>query len=133
KQSMMFLAHERSPLARRRQLDLSELCETPIGTPSLPAELVPAFRSAGFKDFPSVRCDDMALLLDLAASTELVAMAPAIAIPMLPGHRGLTRLPVKVPFDLFAHPGIMSHRRQTIGPAGRMLIKLVQQRFAATT
>lgn len=131
KQPMVFLANMHNPLLQRRKLKLADLRECAIGTPSLPPVLRQAFLSEGFDDFPNVNCDEMAVLIELAEHTSLVAMAPAIVVGDLGNRRRLGRLPVHVPFDFFAYPCIMTQRGQSLGPAGRMLIELVQARFAS--
>lgn len=130
KQPVGFLAGRDHPLHSRGRIGLEELKSFPIGAPKLPVELLTAFRDHGFDDFPSVACEEVRLLLELATCTPLVVMVPQVVIDTLLEARELVALPVDVPFDPYAYPCIIHGRAKTLGPAASLLIRLVQQQLA---
>lgn len=128
KQPVAFAAARRNPLHRQRNgLGLEDLRGHPIGAPTLPAELLVAFREHGFDDFPNVACDEMRVLLELAANTSLVVMVPKMVVDSLGKDQEVAALPVTIPFDPYAYPCIMHTRGRTLGPAANLLIELVQE------
>lgn len=130
RQPVAFAAGRRNPLhALGRPLALEELRGHPIGAPTLPADLAAAFREQGFTEFPTVACDEMRVLMELASNSSLVVMVPELVVESIGHDLGIAKLPVTVPFDPFAYPCIMHTRGRTLGPATNLLIELVQQCF----
>lgn len=131
KQPIAFAAGRHHPLHRHQgRIRLEELKGHPIGAPTLPPELLVTFREHGLENFPNVGCDEMRVLLELAATTSLVALVPQLVVDSLWDHQEVAALPVSIPFDPYAHPCILHARGRTLGPAASLLIKLVQERLS---
>jgi DNA-binding transcriptional LysR family regulator len=131
KQKVAFVAGRQNPLhARKGRYRLEDLKGHPIGAPTLPAELLAAFREHGFEDVPNVACDEIRVLVELAASTPLVIMVPQLVVDRLGQDHDVAALPVSIPFDPYAYPCIIHARGRTLGPATSLLIKLVQERLS---
>lgn len=129
-QPVGFLAGPGHPLRRRRgRIALEELRDYPVGAPTLPPELIATFRENGFQDFPSVGCESVGLLLEVALHTPLVVMVPQVVLEILAEAHGLVALPVDAPFSLFAYPCVIHGRGRMLGPAAALLKELVQQQL----
>lgn len=130
RQPIAFAAGRGNPLHQRTGLRLADLRGHPIGSPTLPPDLQTAFRSHGLEGLPSVSCDEMRVLIELAAHTPLVAMVPQLVVEQALSGHDIAPLAVQVPFDPYAYPSILHARGRKLGPATTLLIRLVQQHLA---
>lgn len=130
RQPIAFVAGRDNPLHSRRNLHLEDLRAHTIGSPTLPPDLLAAFHSRGFEDFPSVYCDDMHVLLDLAAASPLVAMVPELVVRNANTSSDIKSLNVKVPFEPYAYPCILHARERKLGPAGTLMLELMQEQLS---
>ena len=132
KQLIAVVASRDNELARRPgRLSLADLKNRSTGSPTLPGELLQMIRGQGLADFPTVTCDDMRVLLELAENTQLIALVPQLVVDDLGDRDALVALRMPMPFDRYAHPCIMHTKGRTLGPAGNLLIELVSERFGA--
>ena len=130
KQKIAFVACRNHELALRGgRLALSDLKDRSTGAPTLPPELLRSFKGHGLVDFPTLTCDDMRVLGDLAENTQLIAMVPQLVVDELAGRISLAVLHVSTPFDRYAYPCMMHTRGRTLGPAATLAIELVSAWF----
>lgn len=130
KQLIAMVASRDNELAKRRgRLSLANLKGCSTGAPTLPGELLHRIRGQGLPEFPSVTCDDMRVLLDLAENTQLVALVPQLVVEDLDDRDALVALHMPMPFDRYAYTSIMHTRGRTLGPATTLLIQLVSERL----
>ena len=57
------------------------------------------FRAHDLDDFPTVTCDDMRVLVELAETTQMIALLPQLVIDELKGNHRLAVLSVAAPFS----------------------------------
>lgn len=132
KQRMAFVVGRHNPLCQRKGLSLEDLNGHPIGSPTLLPEMTAAFRSRGFTEVPTVACDQIRVLLHLAANTSLVAIVPELLLESEPAAvESLVALQIKVPFDPFSDPCILHDRGRLLGPAATLLVRLIQEECAS--
>ncbi|MEG0150184.1 MAG: LysR family transcriptional regulator [Comamonas sp.] len=132
KQEIAVVANPQHALMRHAgPLTLADLQDYATGAPTLPPELLQSFKGHGLVDFPTLTCDDMRVLAELAENTQLIALVPQLVVDALAGRNTLTVLNVSTPFDRYAYPCIMHVRGRTLGPAATLVSDLVQQWFSA--
>lgn len=130
KQQIAVVASRSHELARRAgQLTLADLKDRSTGAPTLPPDLLQSFKGHGLVDFPTLTCDDMRVLAELAENTQLIALVPQLVVDELAGRNTLAVLRVSTPFDRYAYPCIMHTRGRTLGPAATLAIELVSEWF----
>lgn len=130
KQKIAFVAGRKNPLHRHEgRIRLVDLKDHPIGAPTLPAEMLSAFRGHGFKDIPSLTCDEIRVLFELAANSPLIVMVPQLAVDRLGEGHDVAALPVDLPFDAHAHTCIIHACDRTLGPAANLVLDLVRERL----
>ena len=132
KQVSALVTSKNHPLQRRGKVALDELKGYPIGSPTLPAEHIASFEAHGFTGTPTVTCNEMHVLLELAANTDLIAIVPKLVVDRGALPTDLGALAVKLPFEVFGLPTILTRRRD-LGPAARLLVDLVRQHFTSPT
>lgn len=110
-------------------LTLADLQTHTTGSPTLPDELAKQLRKHGLADFPTVTCDDMRVLVDLAERTELVVILPQLVVKERVRRGSLTTLELAMPFRPHTNPCIMHISGRMLGPASRLLIDLVSHWF----
>lgn len=132
KQLIAVVAGRGNELVRRSgKLTWADLKGRSTGAPTLPSELLRLIKDQGLPDFPTVTCDDMRVLLELAENTELIALVPQLVVDERAGQSALVALRMPMPFDRYAYPCIMHTRGRTLGPAATLLTQLVSERFGA--
>lgn len=130
RQTIAIVAHHRHELILSgRALTLDDLRHQTTGAPTLPNELVAVIRDLGFDDFPTVTCDDMSVLVEMAQATSMVVLVPRLVVDSLPNRHSLAVLPIPVPFDPYTRPSIMYTAGRTLGPVGTLLTDLVGKWF----
>ncbi|QDL39472.1 LysR family transcriptional regulator [Rhodoferax sediminis] len=130
KQEIAMVTRRDHALARRAgRLTLADLKDQTTGAPTLPPDLLRSFKGHGLADFPTLTCDDMRVLAELAENTQLIALVPQLVVDELAGRNTLTVLRVSTPFDRYAYPCIMHTRGRTPGPAATLAIELVSGWF----
>lgn len=130
RQSIAFLVGRDHELARgRRRFELVDLKDYASAAPTLPEDLLKSLRQSGLPDFPTITCDEMRVLLELAENSPLIAMVPQRVADAFSDQGKLARLSIDLPFDRYAHPCIMTTSGRTLGPAAMLLIELVRERF----
>lgn len=130
KQQIAVVANRNHELARRAsRLTLADLKDRSTGAPTLPPNLLQSFRSHGLADFPTLTCDDMRVLVELAENTQLIALVPQLVVDELAARNALAVLRVSTPFDRYAYPCIMHTSGRTMGPATTLAIELVSDWF----
>lgn len=131
KQEIAVVANSQHVLAQHPgPLTLADLQGRATGAPMLPPELLQSFKGHGLVDFPTLTCDDMRVLVELAENTQLIALVPQLVVDALAGRNTLTVLNVSTPFDRYAYPCIMHTRGRTLGPAATLVSELVRQWFS---
>ena len=131
-QTIAIVVNRDHELARRKgRLTLAELKGRSTGAPTLPDEMMQIFRAHGLDDFPTVTCDDMRVLVELAETTPMIALLPELVIDELKGNHRLAVLSVAAPFSRQTCPCVMYASNRTLGLAGSLLTELVRQWFGA--
>ncbi len=130
KQEIAIVTSRNHELARRAgRLTLADMHGRSTGAPTLPPELVRSFRDHGLVDFPTLTCDDMRVLAELAENTQLIALVPQLVVDELAARNTLAVLRVSTPFDRYAYPCIMHTLGRTLGPAATLAVDLVSAWF----
>ncbi|MBZ0224698.1 MAG: LysR family transcriptional regulator [Comamonas sp.] len=129
-QEIAIVIHRDHRLAEHDEpLSLQALRHHTSGAPTLPIELQRAFLAQGLPDFPTVTCDDMRVLIEMAEAGSLVVLVPRLVVRELTNHDVLRVLPLPMPISRYTKPCIMYARGRTLGPAGTLLVRLISDWF----
>lgn len=131
-QEIAIAAHRDHSLVQfRGPLSLQTLKAHTTGAPTLPSDLQKAFAAQGLQDFPTMTCDDMRVLIELAEAGSLVVLVPRLVVQELTDRNSLSVLQLPMPISRYTKPCIMHARGRSLGPAGTLLVQLISHWFGA--
>ena len=130
RQEIAIVAHRDHPLVRHDEpLSLQALKSHTSGAPTLSADLLRAFSAQGLPDFPTITCDDMRVLIEMAEAGSLVVLVPKLVVRELTNHDTLRVLQLPMPISRYTQPCIMHARGRSLGPVGTLMVQLISDWF----
>lgn len=128
KQAISFVVHRGHALFQNLAITVDALKAYSLGAPTLPSDLTSQFEKIGVPHWPTVTCDDLKVLLQLASETNLIIMVPELVARQAMTN-ALSVVTLDLPFDQFAYPCIITSSSYIPGPAGSLVIQLIERQL----
>ncbi|AQV94082.1 LysR family transcriptional regulator [Cupriavidus necator] len=126
KQEISLVARREHALFKNQAITFDALRAHSLGAPTLPSDLISQFAQVGVAHWPTVTCDDLKVLLQLASETDLIIMVPKLVARQALTD-ALSLVALDLPFDQFAYPCIITSTNYVPGPAGSLVIQLIER------
>jgi len=124
------------PLLKSKNISIESVMKFPLGSFRFPKLLfndlaVGLNFNGDSRDLWSVECDNMLVLEQIAASTNVVIFGPRLAFRAgLTGKR-LVEVPIESPLRLLSHFGIVSLKNRLVSPESELLLRYARDELAA--